>query len=800
MRRLGCVLLICLSVSPHDAQAGDWFEEFIDRLDPESAPARLAGREGEKPTRQELIGRVASHFRGREYGNPPWVIPTAAQRDPSGDFRDADDAVRHLIRSQYGKEQFPDTLPWFGRGKRVMTIARFPHFDYVAPAYFHTGEEKYARAMVRDMEDFLDHAPIIRAGWVTPQTDPLVNPWNWVFQHWRIIRWIDALSFLKESPSLPDSTYLRILNHLWEEVEWLVPRMQLGLHNGTLGNIRAVIYAGMSFPEAAEGAQWLHTAMNLYRFFLDTYFYPGEVSVELTLGYSSAVLGICLGIYQNIPDSALKASCSKPLEDLIDGHVGLMKPDRSLPRYGDHGDYDIRATYLREAARLFGRADWLALLEEQDLHSRGPSSLSYPPASDPYILSGYYAMRDGWGRDAQYLSMDAGPFGTNHQHGDKLSITVSADGADFIVDPGTSIYTSTRPGRLYDLRFGFLHNLITLDGIDPSAGNDQHYQFDVMGNRWVTNEIYDFLEGVYDFRPDGLEAMARRSVLYRRGEYWVVLDALYGEGEVHVESNFQFMVGTRLEVGKERVIAGAENGATLCLASAPDGLHASVVTGDTVFPKTRYPFRYPPNLRWTPGGRGWVGGFGNHSPLDMHLTHPAPALTFKGDVSLPHYSARVLSPSRGREAREVEVSWLEAEEDRFTLRIGHPAPGGGVVDYLTWYPGSMPALYKVPEDERGFWIRTLEGNVEEVIFANASEVGIERDGFSLEMSFSAPAEGYLLRRGELWTLYLDRFLDERVRLESFRYCDAGKRERHFGLSSGEEYVQPGREYRLAPAP
>ena len=83
-------------------------------------------------------------------------------------------------------------------------------------------------------------------------------------------------------------------------------------------------------------------------------------------------------------------------------------------------------------------------------------------------------MRDGWEWDAQYLSMDAGPYGTNHQHADKLSITVSADGADFIVDPGTSIYKSTDPGIKYDLRFGFLHIVITIDGVDPNTGWDRH--------------------------------------------------------------------------------------------------------------------------------------------------------------------------------------------------------------------------------------------------------------------------------------------------------------------------------------
>ena len=601
----------------------------------------------------------------------------------------------HRIHSQYGSEQFGDTLPWFSPGKRVQTIARFPHFDDLAPAYFHTGDERYARAMVRDMVDFLEHAPIERATWVNPQSDPSINPWNWVLQHWRIMRWIDALAFLRESPSLPDSTYLKITLHLWKEAEWLLPRMQLGLHNSTLGNIRAMLYAGLHFPESSASHTWYSTAAGMFRFFIDTYFYPGEVSIELTLGYSSAVLGQCLMIYASLPDSAARSALALPLQALVEGHLGLMKPDRSLPRYGDHGDFDFTRSVLAQAAELFQREDWAGLLQENE---QGPAFLSYPPRSMPYYLSGYYAMRDGWSRDAQFLSMDAGPFGTNHQHGDKLSITLSADGAAFIVDPGTAIYRSTRNVTLYDLRPGFLHNTITVDGIDPSAGYDQHYQFDVMENRWITAAPYDFLDGVYDYRASGREAMARRSVLYVRGEYWIVLDAVYGQGPAHIENNLQFMVGTALALEGRDVVARAPNGATLHLASAEDELVLSVVEGDTVFPGTTFPFRYGKNLAWRTGGRGWVGGFGNHS-ADMHSVDAAPALLLHGDVPLPHFSLRVLSPSRGLRARPLDGG------------VARPPGGGDPGENLS---GDRSRLSTIFSGTRGRCPRSMSGPMRRV--------------------------------------------------------------------------------------
>jgi hypothetical protein len=184
----------------------------------------------------------------------------------------------------------------------------------------------------------------------------------------------------------------------------------------------------------------------------------------------------------------------------------------------------------------------------------------------------------------------------------------------------------------------------------------------------------------------------------------------------------------------------------------------------------------------------------------MHLTHPAPALTFRGDVALPHYSARLLSPSREKTARNREISWLEKGEEGFTLRIEETGLEGGPVDYLIWFPASMPPLYMQPPDERGYWIRSAGGDVLEVIFSNTREVRFERDGIFLEISFSAPAEGYLLRKGDLWTLYLDRFLDESVALQWCRIRDVGGVERALVMSGGERSMLPGREYRLTASP
>jgi len=381
-------------------------------------------------------------------------------------------------------------------------------------------------------------------------------------------------------------------------------------------------------------------------------------------------------------------------------------------------------------------------------------------------------MRNGWDVDAQYLSMDAGPFGTNHHHGDKLSITLSADGAAFIVDPGTSLYTSAEPGPRYDLRFGFLHNVITIDGIDPNTGWDRHYAFDVLENRWVTNPVYDFLEGTYEFRNNLLDAMWRRSVFFVKDNYWIILDAIYGEGEHRIESNLQFMVGNQIDFNDERAVATAPNGANLdVLQVFGAGLQSEVLIGDTHFPGTTYLTQYPGFVDWKPGGRGWVGSFGNHSPLDPIRSHPAPALLKSGSVKLPFKSVTVLTPSINKQPRQSQVRVIEDRPDRFTVEIVTEAKQ---VDQFTWRMADWPDHSQKISDDSGWWVRRVAGEVTRIIVMNQDSVTIDSSQETIELSFDGPFEGRFDRTDNGWIVTPDGYNAVTPKLLAFKITRNGR--------------------------
>ncbi len=761
-------------------QDTDWLPRFLDQLDPASAVVAEIEQLGPDASRDEIIATAANYFRSRDPLIPMWEVPLEAVATAE-DIAKADLAIDHVITERSGVYTLPEKLPWFDAPKTFYTLSRFPHFDYLTRAYNTTRDERYAAAMVRDFLDFVTNVPLAKAENFHVQVAGIYNPWNWVILQVRLRRWNDALAHLRASPSLSDENYLRIAQYMWDEVDWVVPRKILGLHNGTLGNASSILYLSLQYPEAKSAAFWQSDATSLVDGFLDLAFYPREFLIELTLGYSEGTLMMCRKMYESLPPSPAKDRIGSKMEAIFDAHVGMMKPDRGLPRYGDNGIYDISDRILRKGDELFGRDDWGKIADDPTVRERADGYQSFPYQSNPYYLSGYYAMRDGWNEAAQYFSMDAGPFGTNHQHADKLSITVSADGAAFIVDPGTSLYISEQPGPRHDLRLGFLHNVITINGIDPNTGWDRHYAFDVLENRWVTNRVYDFLEGTYEYRNNLLDAMWRRSAIFIKGDYWIVLDAIYGEGEHDVESNLQFGIGHEVKARGDRATATAPNGARLDLVSVlDDGLDPEVLIGDKEFSGTTFLRQYPKFVDWELGGRGWVGPLGNFTPLDPVRNYPAPALLKSGRVTFPFKTATILTPSIGQQSRRAEVKVIEDNEHRFRLEI---ITAEGHVDELTWQLADWPDHDKKIADDSGWWVRRVDGKVSRIIVLNSDVVSIASDHETMELQFDGLFEGRLDRTDNGWTITPDSYNNATPPLVSFEITRNGRSESYHSAAA-----------------
>jgi hypothetical protein len=226
------------------------------------------------------------------------------------------------------------------------------------------------------------------------------------------------------------------------------------------------------------------------------------------------------------------------------------------------------------------------------------------------------------------------------------------------------------------------------------------------------------------------------------------------------------MVGNEVHADQHRALASAPNGASLDVVHVfGEGLQSEVLVGDTHFPGTTYLTQYPGFVDWEPGGRGWVGAFGNLSPLDPVRSHPAPALLKSGKVKLPFKSVTVLTPSIEKQSRQAEVSVLEDGPERFAIEITN---GSENVDQFSWKLADWPDHSEKILDDSGVWTRRVDEEVTRIIISNESNVRIESDHETIGIRFDGSFEGRLDRTGDGWTITPDAYNAVTPKLLSFQ--------------------------------
>jgi len=359
----------------------------------------------------------------------------------------------------------------------------------------------------------------------------------------------------------------------------------------------------------------------------------------------------------------------------------------------------MRAGHFRQALHK-PVLDWLDM-PWADALFRGREGPEPPfrhwPAPGQEQWSGYYTMRSDWGPDARYVMIDGGPWGTTHRHGDRLSFVLTAYGADFVVDPTPTLYRSNEPDAFISRQaFGFLHNTITVDGVDEfmlvRREGKLHWTYprkasQPLRNRWEQGDRYVLFAAEHSFAPIK-DVVWERRLLFVDGRYWLLQDVLRGSPEaVEVEQNFQLDLAVAVSTDGGRVTARAGNGAALLMAPVGHALQPTVTEGDRD-PHVSYfyegrPSSVDPTQASRPPihGRGWLGR--------RNKLVPAPAVTWVGRVPLPAVLTSLLYPlPPGADAAGVPDLALREQGTETVCRL--PCASGRVE--VTFTPDRIEVL------------------------------------------------------------------------------------------------------------
>ena len=617
--------------------------ELRFRFGPDAGAGAVERAEKIVAGRFDLLG-----LRGLSFGEPiDWHLePVFGGRAP----------LRHWSRI--------DALDPAVAGDKKVTweLNRQQYFMTLGRAYWHTGDERFADTFAAHLDSWMrENPPKLGINWASS-----------LEVAFRSISWLWALHFFKDSPHLTAPLFVRALKFLYLHARHLETYLSTYFSPNThlTGEALGLFYLGTLLPEFRRAANWRAVGESILLAQLTRHVRPDGVYFEQSSYYQRYTTDFYTHLLALTRANGLVVNpeVEEKLRALLDHLMHIARPDGRTPFFGDDDggrlaplderpSDDFRAA-LSTGAALFARPDYkhaAGELAEETLWLLGPEGArafdrtqAHPPAelSRAFASGGYYVMRDGWGSDADHLIVDCGPHGADncgHAHADALAVIVSARGRALLTDPGTYTYTGSREWRDH-FRSTAAHNTLTVDGESSSAPDGPFSWRHIARARarlWMSRARFDLFEGAHDgYERLPSPATHARSVLFLKGDYWVIRDRVETEGPHRYELRFNFAPGARpvVEVGD------ADDTDAAC--APPFGSDASAAGTLRERPADA------PGLEVHTFGRGgaWRVEEGWFSPC-YGVRVPVPVCAFAEEGEGPREFVSLLVPRRAAEGR-----------------------------------------------------------------------------------------------------------------------------------------------------
>lgn len=217
---------------------------------------------------------------------------------------------------------------------------------------------------------------------------------------------------------------------------------------------------------------------------------------------------------KQIPDSF-----NRILEQMNNYLAKSMRPN-GFGILNNDSDLVYNRDRILDAAKTFNHPDW------EYVASNGKYG-EIPEDGPSYVFpwAGQLISRSNFEPDAHWSFFDVGPWGSGHQHRDKLHISVSAYGKDCLVDSGRFAYSGDVADRFKTFARGSLsHNIILIDHKEQSKGV-KVAKHPLSQDSFKLTNSFDYATGSFDaFKNLEGEANHQRSVMYVRDDFWVVVD------------------------------------------------------------------------------------------------------------------------------------------------------------------------------------------------------------------------------------------------------------------------------------
>ncbi|MCA1759854.1 MAG: heparinase II/III family protein, partial [Bacteroidales bacterium] len=443
------------------------------------------------------------------------------------DFETANNALEHIFVGQpaYPSYFCGDDIDWGTRpvpdNEWVWQLNRMSFWEAMGKVYWHTGDEKYAKAWGEQLIDWTRK---------NPNDENHKYAWRSIEAGIRGYRWTGLFQRFIDSPSFTPEVLVAFLNSCHDHAEYLMTKYTTRSNWGLM-EAEGMAFIAITFPEFKNAEKWREEAFRRLNNEINIQIYPDGHQRELAMGYHLGCIGWFFRTYElakmNGIEDAFPDSYLERIEKMCEIPMKLCLPNGTNVQFGDawEGTPGQHNQRFLDWAEFFGRDDFLYLATDGK-EGEKPDSTSYALS-----VSGLYSMRSDWNEDAVCLVLKCGPDGGGHSQPDNGTFDLYAGGRNLMPDAGSYIYSGNPEGRAW-FRQTKVHQTLTLDG--------KNSKYDPRLLLWQPGDSLDILV-VENKSYENLTH--RRAVFFVDKRYFVIVDEAFGFATGDVAVHFQLAPG-----------------------------------------------------------------------------------------------------------------------------------------------------------------------------------------------------------------------------------------------------------------
>jgi len=506
--------------------------------------------------------------------------------------------------------------------------------------YLKTGNPKYAQYIDQFTKDW------ITSSWPYPAKKSSTAMWRGLEVSFRAKTWSRIFFELWNTKLISPATQLLILSSLPDHAHYARNFHAQG--NWLTMEISGLATVASSWPEFKESKAWMDYSIETMVASMKDQIYPDGVQTELTSSYHFVALSN-FKLFADIckkNNVALPEYYTKTLEDMYNYLALTIRPD-GFGLLNNDADLMYNRENILKAAANYNRQDWMYIASNGTGGTKpnsGPSCI--------FLYAGQLISRSDFGADAQYSFFDLGPWGSGHQHNDKLHLSVMAYGRDFLVDGGRFAYRGEVANKFRKYAVGSpSHNLILVDGKGQADG-PKVTEGPLNENLYAITPKYDYGSGIFD-KFSGVEGQFShtRSIVYVRGKFWVVADQLKTDRARNIETLWHWHPANQVQIEKSGIVATQNDKGNLQIipVGSPDW-HVTQVKGQE-----------------TPSIQGWYS-------KEYNTFEPNPTTIYSRQLKSDDTFVWILWPSEGK-TLEIRSEILSKDAQSVKVRVTEPGKG-----------------------------------------------------------------------------------------------------------------------------